>query len=135
MEKSSSDSTGTLDQVAIWLSGLCMLHCIALPFILIAVPLFEQFSAGHFHLQMLVFVLPVSTIAFIAGYKRHRHPGMFVWGAVGMVLLIIGATWAHNEVGLVADRAMTISGSIILAAAHYVNSRLAKRHQQAVCRA
>ena len=135
MERSSSESTGLLDQVAIWLSGLCMLHCIALPFILIAVPLFEQFAADHFHLQMLVFVLPVSTIAFMAGYKRHRHPGMFLWGAVGMVLLVIGATWAHNEVGLVADRVMTISGSFILAAAHYANSRLAKRHRQAVCQA
>ena len=135
MDRSTSDSTGILDQAAIWLSSLCMLHCIALPFVLIAVPVFEQFAADHFHMQVLIFVIPVSIVAFGIGFKRHGHPGMFLSGIVGMALLVAGATWAHNEIGLVADRAMTIAGSLTLAAAHYLNSRLAKRHRRMASRA
>lgn len=111
-----------------------MLHCLALPFILIAMPMLEQFFSEHFHLQMLTMVIPVSTVAFAVGLRRHRNPGMLVWGLVGMLLLFIGGTWAHNEIGIVADRAFTICGAMILAAAHYTNSRLARRHLAAMKR-
>jgi len=134
MDRRPTDTANLLDRAAIMLSGLCMLHCLALPIVLIAVPMLEPIVSGHFHLQMLAIVVPVSTVAFAIGLLRHRHPGMLAWGVVGMLLLLIGGTWAHNEVGIVADRAFTISGALILAAAHYTNSRLTKQHRRAVKR-
>lgn len=107
-----------------------MLHCIALPFLLIALPFFEEFARNHFHLQLLVFVLPVSIFALTAGFRRHRHRGIPISGAIGMLLLIVGATWAHQELGLAADRLTTIAGSLILATSHFFNSQLSKRHRR-----
>ena len=121
-----------LDRTAIALSGLCMLHCLALPLLLILLPVFEHLSAAHFHTQMLLFVLPVSTVALLAGYFRHRHPAALMAGAVGLSLLVLGATWAHQQSGVVVDRVLTLSGSLVLAIAHYGNSRLAKRHKAAL---
>lgn len=133
MDRSTEhSSTALLDRIAIAMSGLCMLHCLALPIVLLTLPMLEQFGAGHFHLQALVFVIPVSVIALLLGYQRHLDAGILVWGVLGLGLLIFGATWAHNELGVLADRLCTISGSLILASTHYANSRLSRRCRLAV---
>jgi hypothetical protein len=126
MDRSTSDSTGYLDRAAIALSGLCVLHCLAMPFLLMLLPFAGQLTADHFHLQMLVFVVPASSIALGLGFRRHRNAGIVFAGTAGMLLLFVGATWAHNEIGVVADRVMTITGSSVLAIAHFYNSRLSR---------
>jgi len=126
MDRSTSDSARILDRTAILLAGLCVLHCLALPLVLVTMPLLQQYADSHFHLQMLIFVLPVSVVALVLGYRRHLHTSILLWGFVGMALLLVGATWAHSEVGLIADRICTISGSLVLATTHYLNTRLAR---------
>ena len=131
MERRTSDSGTLLDRAAIALSGLCMLHCLALPIVLIAAPVLQRYTGQHFHLQFLVFVVPVSLYALAVGYRRHRHVGILTTGLAGLTVLLIGATWVHHEFGLAADTLVTVSGSLILATAHYCNSRLARRHKTA----
>jgi hypothetical protein len=97
-----------------------------MPLLLLALPFLGGLTAEHFHLQMLVVVVPVSSIAMSLGYRRHRSLSVLVTGGIGLVLLFIGGTWMHNEVGIIADRATTIAGSLLLASAHYYNSRLAR---------
>ena len=48
-----------------------------------------------------------------------------------LVLLGIGATVAHNSLGVVADRVFSISGAVVLAAAHLYNGLLARKHRAA----
>jgi len=122
MDQDTPKKTNWLDGAAVVLSALCLVHCLALPLIVIGVPFLAQFSEGHLHLQMLVIVLPLSTIALAIGFRRHRNSRVLSAGIVGMLLLIIGATVAHTQLGLVADRAFTICGSLTLAMAHYFNS-------------
>jgi MFS superfamily sulfate permease-like transporter len=117
---------GLLDQVAVALSGLCLLHCLLLPFLIAVLPFLGQFSDDHLHAEMLIVVVPVSVIALALGFRRHRHTGVVVSGIVGLALLIIGGTVAHSAYGLLADRALTVVGSITLAITHYRNFRLSK---------
>lgn len=126
MDSSTSESAGLLDRAAIALSGLCVLHCLAMPLILLTLPFLGELNTDHFHLQMLIVVVPVSSIALSLGYRRHRRMPILIAGAVGLVLLFIGGTWMHNEIGIVADRTTTIAGSLILACAHFYNSRLSR---------
>lgn len=126
MDRSPVEPTGLLDRAAIALSGLCVLHCLAMPFVLLLLPFLGQFAEDHFHLQMLAVVTPASILALGLGYRRHRHPGVPAAGVIGLLLLLVGATWAHSEIGIVADRVITIAGSSILAVAHFYNSRLRK---------
>lgn len=129
MDNSSSDSSGALDNAAVALSGLCLLHCLLLPFIVGALPFFGQFGSEHFHLQMLLIVVPVSTVALALGFRKHRSVRIFAWGIVGMLLLLVGATIAHNRLGVTADRLFTIGGALTLAVTHYYNNRLSRRHR------
>ena len=122
MDQDTPNKTNWLDGAAVVLSALCLVHCLALPLIVIGVPFLAQFAEGHLHLQMLVVVLPLSTLALGIGYRRHRNSRILFAGVVGMLLLIIGATVAHAQLGLIADRAFTICGSLTLATAHYFNS-------------
>ena len=126
MDRSTSDSTGYLDRAAIALSGLCVLHCLAMPLLLMLLPFTGQLTADHFHMQMLALVVPASGIALGLGFRRHRNAGIVFAGFAGLLLLFVGATWAHNDIGIVADRVMTVTGSSVLAVAHFYNSRLSR---------
>ncbi|HLU06950.1 MAG TPA: MerC domain-containing protein [Woeseiaceae bacterium] len=121
----------TLDRVAVILSGLCLLHCLALPFLLVSLPAISAFSEGHLHAQMLILAIPVSVIALTFGFRRHGSRYIVAFGVLGMLLLVIGGTVAHTYYGLVADRAFSISGALVLAVTHYFNSRRI-RHCRAV---
>jgi hypothetical protein len=126
MDRSTSESAGILDRAAIALSGLCVLHCLAMPLVLLALPFVGELTPGHFHLQMLVVVVPVSTIALSLGYRRHRRMSILIAGGVGLAMLFVGGTWMHSEIGIIADRATTIAGSLVLASAHFYNSRFSR---------
>jgi uncharacterized membrane protein len=117
-----SKSTNWLDGAAVGLSALCLIHCLALPLLVAGLPFLAQFAEGHLHAQMLMVVLPLSFIALGLGYRHHRNLKIVAAGAVGMLILTIGATVAHDNLGLAADRLFTIVGALVLATAHFYNS-------------
>jgi len=117
-----SKSTSWLDGAAVGLSALCLIHCLALPLLVAGLPFLAQFSEGHLHAQMLVIVLPLSIVALGLGFRHHRSTTIVSAGAVGMLLLTAGATVAHSQLGLAADRLFTIAGALVLATAHFYNS-------------
>ena len=127
-----SKSTSWLDGAAVGLSALCLIHCLALPLLVAGLPFLAQFSEGHLHAQMLVVVLPLSTIALGLGYRHHRSKLIVLAGAFGMLTLFVGATLAHARWGLAADRSFTITGALVLATAHFYNS-VRTRERKADC--
>lgn len=130
MDQNSNKSANWLDGVAVALSGLCLVHCLALPLLVAGLPFISQFSAGHLHLQMLVIVLPLSILALAIGFRRHKNMLVIAAGGTGMLLLVVGATVAHTQLGLTADRIFTIVGALTLATAHYLNSVRARQCQR-----
>jgi len=126
MMDNSSGRPAVLDQAAVALSGLCLLHCLLLPFIVAVLPFLGEFRDDHLHAEMLLFVIPVSVVALVLGFRRHRHVGIVVSGAIGLVVLTLGGTIVHSAYGLFADRAMTVAGSITLAITHYRNFRYSR---------
>ena len=122
MDQNTPSSGNWLDGAAVLLSALCLIHCLALPLVVAGLPFLAQFSDGHLHAQVLFVVLPLSTVALALGFRRHRNWRILLGGILGMLLLVIGATIAHEQLGLTADRAFTIAGSIVLGTAHFFNS-------------
>ncbi len=124
MDNRSSRQGCILDHAAIALSGLCLVHCLLLPVIIVAVPLLAQLNETHFHAQMLLVVVPVSLFAFAHGYRRHGNLWIIAGGIAGIAILFIGGTVVHASYGILADSLLTIAGSIVLATSHYFNNRL-----------
>jgi hypothetical protein len=129
MNQTPAKPTDWLDGAAVGLSGLCLLHCLALPFFVGALPLLMPFSESHLHAQMLFVAVPLSAVAIGLGYARHRNARVLFAALAGMSLLVVGATVAHGSLGLVADRLFTVSGSLVLAAAHLWNGLLSRRNR------
>lgn len=129
MNQTPAKPTDWLDGAAVGLSGLCLLHCLALPFFVGALPMLMPFSESHLHAQMLFVAVPLSAVAIGLGYARHRNARVLFAALAGMSLLVVGATVAHGSLGLVADRLFTVSGSLVLAAAHLWNGLLSRRHR------
>ena len=124
MDNRSSRQGGILDHAAIALSGLCLVHCLLLPIIIVAMPLLAQLNETHFHAQMLLVVVPVSLFAFAHGYRRHGNLRIIAGGIAGIAILFIGGTVVHANYGILGDSLLTIAGSIVLATSHYFNNRL-----------
>ena len=130
-DPNSAKSTEWLDGAAVLLSALCLVHCLLLPFIVAGLPLLAQFSGGHLHAQMLVVVVPLSGVALGLGFRGHQNRRIIAIGATGLLLLIVGATLAHEYLGIFSDRLLTTAGALVLAMAHYHNTVLARRHRHA----
>jgi len=122
----SSGPSEVLDQVAVTLSGLCLVHCLALPFAIVVLPFLGQFAEDHLHVQMLIVVIPVSIIALAIGFRRHRHRGVVIAGLTALLVITVGGTIAHDHYGIIADRVLTVAGSLALAITHYRNFRLSR---------
>jgi hypothetical protein len=131
MNEDTQKPRAWLDSVAVALSTLCLVHCMVLPLVVVGIPLLAQFSETHLHYQLLLVVVPLSVVALSIGFRRHHNPRILAGGALGLLLLIVGATVAHSQLGLVADRLFTIAGSLVLATAHWKNSRNGIRHGHA----
>ena len=126
MVNSALKPAAVLDRAAVMLSGLCLLHCLALPFLLVSLPALSALSGGHLHAQILIVAIPISAIALGLGFRRHGSRSVLAFGVLGMLLLVVGGTVAHSYYGIVADRSFTISGALVLAVTHYFNSRLVR---------
>ena len=111
------------DKAAVILSGLCLVHCLALPVFVAVLPFVSELTDGHLHAQLLVLVIPVSVFAFTLGFRRHGSWPIVGFGVLGMAVLALGGTYVHSHYGIAADRAVTVAGSAVLAVAHFFNSR------------
>lgn len=131
MNQDTQKSSDWLDGAAVAMSALCLLHCLLLPLVVVGVPFLAQFAETHLHYQVLILVIPLSVFALGIGFRRHRDRRIVAAGGLGMLLLVVGATVAHSELGLLADRLFTIAGSLVLAIAHWRNSRNGLRHDPA----
>lgn len=111
------------DLIGISLSVICMLHCLMLPVLLLMGLLGSQFNVESewTHIIMLVFVVPISGIAFIGGWMRHKRVNVVALGTAGIALLAFAALYAHDALGQTADAALTTTGGLLLAIAHWRN--------------
>lgn len=111
-----------LDRLAIFLSGLCLLHCLALPIALIVGGVFGGWlndTETSMHWILLALALTVSVIALYRGYQRHRN-ALTPWlGGIGLTLMFVGV--AHI---LSADLEVifTVVGVLLVLVAHARNA-------------
>lgn len=111
------------DLIGMLLSFACMLHCLLLPG-LIAVGiggLLMDVDSEWTHVIMLAIVLPISGLALVGGWVRHRRANVVVLGLAGLVLLALAAFLVHDQFGRTADALVTTLGGALLALAHWRN--------------
>ncbi|ROO24438.1 hypothetical protein SAOR_14680 [Salinisphaera orenii MK-B5] len=120
---SSSNFTGKLDKTAVALSGLCLVHCLALPLLIAVFPVLGFTVVEHetFHQLILIVVIPTTAIALGVGCRRHRSRLVAVLGILGVLALVVAAFVVHAMGTEALERTVTVAGGLVLAAAHVRN--------------
>lgn len=119
---------GKLDGLALTLSTICLVHCLALPVTLTLLPTLGAGVLEHddFHRLMLYVGLPTSLLALGIGCRRHRRLDVAVLGGTGLALLVFAVYAVHDWHGEL-ELYVTVAGSLILATAHILNFRACRR--------
>lgn len=133
-ETNRAPESGHADSWAIGLSGLCLVHCLALPVVAMAAPAalgLEQFH-WEFHVAFLVVAVALTIFAFwptqLHGRALRRSKRAMALAALGlgfMLSALIGPLHAH-------ERLLTTIGVLLLAAAHVLNWVVRARHHKAL---
>jgi hypothetical protein len=120
------------DQVAIALSAVCLVHCLAVPVLVAVLPIAAiSFGDGqHFHGLMLWLVVPTSVLGFGLGYRLHRRGDIVAAGAGGVAILATAAVYGHAAWPVAAEASVSVAGSLLLGSAHWLNFRLVRRCHQ-----
>lgn len=117
----------TADRLALVASGACVLHCLALPLLFVALPTLSSALnlPETFHLWMVGLAIPTSAYALLAGARDHDRGHALLIGAVGLVLLVTGAMIVGDTP---YEIPVTVAGALILGMAHIFNWR--RRHNE-----
>lgn len=116
-------TTTALDRWAIFISGLCVVHCLAIPITVLLLPavsgpLEQEQTLTHW--LLLAVALPVSLVALGSGYRHHGGIGTLLLGIVGLILLTLGVS---HWLGERWEVPLTVAGGLALILAHLRNLR------------
>ena len=110
----------TGDLAAISLSGLCLIHCLALPALAVTLPVVGAWAEMEWvHWAFIAAAVPISLLALSRGRRQGRARRVMV-AATGLGLMVAGAA------GIGDETVMTVVGGVTLAFAHALNLR---RHE------
>jgi hypothetical protein len=109
-----------LDGWAVGLSGLCLVHCLALPVLAVLLPALGAWTHSEWmHVVFVLIAAPLSGLALLRPTHGRATPAPLIGlGGLGVLLLALGAFGPDA-----ADIPATVAGSFSLVAAHLWNWR------------
>lgn len=123
------------DKAAISFSMLCMVHCLAMPLLIVLLPSLAALplQGEAFHLWMLVAVVPTSAYALTMGCKKHQDYRVMLVGGIGLTILVAAALLGHDLLGELWEKAFTVVGATIIAIGHVWNFKRCQTHDDCGC--
>jgi len=110
--------TSRLDRIAVGLSGLCLVHCLASAILLGLLSAAGGFlGAPIIHETGLVLAMILGSIALGRGIAEHGFMLPSAVGALGLGVMAGALTMGHNG----GEAATTVAGVLILALGHRLN--------------
>jgi hypothetical protein len=112
-----------LDLSALGLSGLCLVHCLALPVLALALPLLGAWASAEWvHIVFVSLAAPIALIALV-DWSTFRPSS---WRLIGLAASGLGLMLAGALEILAWERPLTVAGALLVACAHVANWR--RRH-------
>lgn len=120
MSSASSLIRRTLDRAGIWLSSLCLLHCLLSIIIVSALGIGGQFFfAPEIHRYGLALALIIAAVAIGWGALRHRKAAPFVTAMMGLTFMGGALAVPHG----IYEAVLTIIGVTLVSIGHVLNLR------------
>jgi hypothetical protein len=110
------------DSAGMLASALCLLHCLALPALILFFPLLGLGGDSEmFHAAMVGLACAAAMTALAPGYLAHRRLLVAVMGGAGLACLASGAFVFGPRYGESVETALTVAGAVLLTLAHLRN--------------
>ncbi|GAA6154232.1 MerC domain-containing protein [Pseudoteredinibacter isoporae] len=118
------------DTLAISLSALCSIHCLATPVLLTLVPSLTGLVLldEGFHRWLVLAVVPCSILSLGLGCRKHQSISVLLYGIIGIVLMLTLLVFDHEVLGETMERAVSLLASLFIAGAHWQNYRLCQQY-------
>src|SRR5246127_5184570 len=123
MSTSSRVSAFSADNLGIWASALCVVHCIATPVLLSLSTVFAHFIPGEekTHRTLAVGVATLGAIALVKGFRTHGRRRILGLMVLGLGFIFAGAFYGDRLPSHGCEVAVTMTGSLLMITAHRMN--------------
>lgn len=120
MNVSASVIRRLLDRAGIWLSSLCLLHCLATILLVSVLGLGGQMLLSpEIHRYGLLMALLIAAVAIGWGALRHRKAWPFVTAMMGLTFMGGALAVPHG----VHEAVLTIIGVTLVSTGHFLNMK------------
>jgi lysylphosphatidylglycerol synthetase-like protein (DUF2156 family) len=120
-------------RMSIFLSSLCIVHCLATPFILVLLPTLSTFFSETLERILILLVIPLSLVGFLPRWLSHRNYASLLLYSISILLILFSQFVLHSghshdaSAGLAhlpwAGTTVTFTGAFLLAWVVYRNNR------------
>jgi len=118
---------GFANATGIAASTLCLVHCLAMPLLLLALPALGWAAGEHTHKALIGVALAAALLSLGPGYLAHRRLPVLLLGCAGLAALAAAAFVVGPRYGESAETALSVAGAIVLCAAHLRNGVCCRR--------
>jgi hypothetical protein len=128
MNASLRTSLLSADNLGIWASALCVVHCIATPILLSMSVVFVHLIPGEekTHRTLAVGIAALGAIALAKGFRTHGRRRILGIMATGLAFIFAGAFYGDRLPSHGYEVAVTMTGSILMITAHRMNHTFCK---------
>jgi hypothetical protein len=112
-----------VDQIGVWTSTLCVVHCLLTPVALSLSAVSAHFlpSEERTHRTLAVAIAALGAIALVKGYRNHRSLRVLLLMVAGLAFIFGGAFWGDHLPSHGVEVLVTLIGSGFMIAAHRTN--------------
>jgi MerC mercury resistance protein len=123
MNVSSRTSFLSADNLGIWASALCVVHCVATPILLSLSAVFVRLIPGEekTHRTLAVGIAALGAIALVKGFRTHGRRRILGMMGLGLAFIFAGAFYGDRLPSHGYEVVVTMTGSILMIAAHRMN--------------
>jgi len=123
MSTSSRVSFPSADNLGIWASALCVVHCIVTPVLISVSAVFAHFIPGEekTHRTLAVGVAALGAIALVKGFRTHGRRRILGLMVLGLGFIFAGAFYGDRLPSHGYEVVVTMTGSALMIWAHRMN--------------
>ena len=136
------------DKFSICLSMCCIMHCLALPVLIVLLPSISSLWINDeiVHVYLVSLAIPISLFAMFMSLRVHNNYKCISLAVIGLLLLVaaifmhdIGSFFGeqghgeehghdeHHDIGGVLEKIFTVLGALVLVGAHILNLSFSKK--------
>jgi MerC mercury resistance protein len=128
MNTLSRSSAFSADNLGIWASALCVVHCVMTPVLLSMSVVFVHLIPGEerTHRTLALGVAALGAIALVKGFRTHGRRRILGVMALGLAAIFAGAFYGSRLPSHGCEVAVTMMGSVLMISAHRMNHTFCK---------